>query len=84
MGLVVGGWLFSVALVFARADEPNKFAPPADSKESVMRRKLTEAQRLLEGLALNDFNKIIIAVSFKGYANFYFISNMKSGALNIS
>lgn len=41
-------------------DQPKTKAvvPPPDTKEAIMKRKLAEAQKLLEGLALSDFNKI--------------------------
>jgi hypothetical protein len=41
-----------------RGDDPPKKKAPAETQELLMRRKLTHAQNILEGLALGDFKKI--------------------------
>lgn len=41
-----------------RADDPKPQPKDAPKKPTVMQRKLAHAQKVLEGLALNDFDKI--------------------------
>ena len=38
---------------------PDKKAPPPDQVAAVMQRKLKHAQAVLEGIAVNDFDKVI-------------------------
>ena len=42
------------------ADDPPKApkSPPVETKEAIMKQKLAQSQKLLEGLALGDFKKI--------------------------
>ena len=56
------GWAVVLAAVllagFGRTEDPPKKPAELPKTPTVMQRKLTHAQRVLEGLALNDFNKI--------------------------
>ena len=48
----------AVVLPWNANAQPSKDAPPAKETGTVMERKLKHAQGLLNGLALNDFDKI--------------------------
>jgi len=51
--------LLAIGWGIGRGEDPaKKNAPPDNSKEAIMRRKLVQAQKLLERLALSDFAKI--------------------------
>jgi hypothetical protein len=52
-------WIVTVAaLALALVIAPSPAKDPKKADENLMRRKLTESQKVLEGIALNNFDKI--------------------------
>jgi hypothetical protein len=64
--LTLGGLLALSVMAGSTASTPvqDKKAPPkSDPKATLMQRKLQQSQKLLEGLALSDFDKIAAATA---------------------